>query len=300
MTKERALKVAKIEDRKSTFQDYKIPESFGESLPQCILQTYIVLVKAETLSNIVSYLNSDLATNGLLLSTYFSLFASFLSLSLTTSSMLVEYWHFTSGKVLKPSQGFHLTLKMMILMVPIVFSRIISISFILACPLTWWIKLILILVLLLLYGLGYCLVLLGYKKFNPDNFDGANNFVIFQALTSLMVPCIWINPKLKLLLLVSAMTSFVHLHSLISVLLLTLNKHEPMELYFGLSLVLIFLLSPMLTYIQWKIIRKHNFRSACASGDLPMVHIPPQGGKFGFTACSLWKPERLRDVPTSL
>ena len=71
LQKERALKVAKVEDRKSTLQDYKIPESFGESLPQCLLQTYIVLVKSRTLGNIIPYLNNDLATNGLLLSTYF-------------------------------------------------------------------------------------------------------------------------------------------------------------------------------------------------------------------------------------
>ena len=168
LQKERALKVAKVEDRKSTLQDYKIPESFGESLPQCLLQTYIVLVKSRTLVNIVPYLNNDLATNGLLLSTYFSLFASFLSLSLTTSSMLVEYWHFIDGKILKPIQGLMTNLKMMILMVPIVFSRIISISYILASPSTWWIKSTLILILLVLYLLGYFLILSLYKKFHPD------------------------------------------------------------------------------------------------------------------------------------
>ena len=142
----------------------------------------------------------------------------------------------------------------------------------------------------MLYLLGYFLILSLYKKFHPDeSLEGGNNFVMIQALTSLMVPCIWINPKMKLLLYVSVMTSFVHFQSLVSIFLLTTfwpmnQNHKLIEyskqkgtfedcsfFYFIGSFAFISLVCPLLTYLQWKIIKKHNFRSACASGDTVMI-----------------------------
>ena len=85
-----ALKEAELNCEKSFLHNYKVPEAFGESLPQSVLQIYIVIKEAGSLDIFFVFLDEDYDENGLLFSTYFSLVSSMISLTLGVTSMLLS------------------------------------------------------------------------------------------------------------------------------------------------------------------------------------------------------------------
>ena len=123
-----ALKEGELNFEKSYLHNFKIPETFGEALPQqSVLQIYIVIKEAGSLDQIFTYLDEDYGENGLLLSTYFSLVSSMISLTLGVTSMAIEYWMVVKGKTMMPTQGLDMTIKIMPLMMPVVLPRVLSI-----------------------------------------------------------------------------------------------------------------------------------------------------------------------------
>ena len=148
-------KEAELEGAISNLHDFKVPEAFGESLPQAMLQTYIVLVRAGSLSDIKTYLDQDWNDTSVVNSTYFGLGTSLTSLMFIVSSICVE-WYFSSQKnfQIQPTQGLGLTYWMMTLMIPTIIPRILTITLLIALPKYWWLSLTLLVIKLALYFLG--------------------------------------------------------------------------------------------------------------------------------------------------
>ena len=138
-----AVNEGKLNHKKSYLHNFKIPEAFGEALPQSVLQIYIVIQEAGSLDQMFVYLDKDYVDNGLFFSTYFSLVSSVISLTLGVTSMAIEYWMVVKGNTQMPTQGLGMTIKIMPLMIPVVLPRVLSISITLASADDWWLKLIL-------------------------------------------------------------------------------------------------------------------------------------------------------------
>ena len=126
-----------------------------------------------------------------------------ISLTLTVSAMTVEYWFSINGYVVKPCQGLKLTLMILPFTIPIVISRIFCFGIIMATPKIWWLKLALLLMMVIFYSLCYGIVLIHIRDKYEDKIVKNVIYVILQCVTSFFAPCVWINPKVKLLYFVS-------------------------------------------------------------------------------------------------
>ena len=278
---ELAVKEGQLNGKKSYLHNYKVPETFGEALPQSVLQIYIVVQQAGSLDKFFDFLDEDYEDNGLMFSTYFSLVSSIISLSLGVTSMAIEYWMEVKGKTTMPTQGLGMTIKIMPLMMPVVLPRMMSFSITLASTDVWWLKLVLFTTNLSVYLFGYLLLLKVFKRWHPEEtFENAKDKLVLQVITSLFAPCIWINPRLKLLVYNSLVSGLSHFITLGIVMILSqtcpeymnkkLTQSHEFQIFIG-CLALIILLSCLCTYCQWKIIRRRNFIVACAGNDVKMV-----------------------------
>ena len=290
-------KEAELEGEISDLHSFKVPEAFGESLPQAMLQIYIVLVQAGSLSGIKTYLDQDWNDTSIVNSTYFGLGTSLTSLMFIVSSICVE-WYFSSQKnfQIQPTQGLGLTYWMMTLMIPTIIPRVLTMTLVIALPKYWWLSLTLLVIKLALYFLGVWYTFTSFKKeWKMEEFDG---YFTIQFLSTLIGPCIWIRPDWSLLFEVNFVASFTHLFSLHLIWLLTyfhptslnrdlffvsFEKTAVFQLsYFSILIVTLIcccLLSLLTNWWQWKIIRCNNFGSACAFGDLKTLKLMIQSRK---------------------
>ena len=285
---ELALKEGQMNELKTFLNNYKVPEAFGESLPQAILQLYIIFMKAKSLDNIFDILNDDFDEHGwalVFLSTYFALATSAFSLTLTVSGM-TQYWMKVKGHTISPTQGLGMTLKILPFMFPVVLSRVTMISISLASTHLWWLKLVLFVIPIIVYTIGFLVMWTLYKKQHPEEtFEKTKDLRVLQFVSSYFAPCVWINPKLDLLVYTSIVSAFSHISSFFTVLTLCYTCPQLMNIdligndietritfeNFISTLALILLFSCIGTYSQWRIIRRFNFRVACAGNDLEMV-----------------------------
>ena len=294
---QKIAKEADLEGEISYLHNFKVPEAFGESLPQAMLQIYIVLVQAGSLSGIKPYLDQDWNETSIVNSTYFGLGTSLASLKFIVSSICVE-WYFSSQKnfQIQPTQGLGLTFMMITLMIPTIIPRILTMTLLIALPTTWWLSLTLLVIKLGLYSIGIWYIFTSFKKeWSKESFDG---YFTMQFLSTLIGPCIWIRPDWSLLFQMNFVASYTHLFSLHLIWLLTyfhptkfnrellffsIDKTTDFKLtYFSiliLTLICCCLLSLLTNWWQWKIIQYNNFGSACAFGDLKSLKSMIQSRK---------------------
>ena len=129
--------VAKQQEEKSRFQFIKMFEVIGESVPQSILQIFIVMKTVENLPNIIDFLLQDFFESPLS-STLSTILSSIVSLIMTAGSMLGESAFIINGEALIPYHKSGLTALHTLLMVPVVLPRIIAISLIFASFKAWY------------------------------------------------------------------------------------------------------------------------------------------------------------------
>ena len=101
---------AKQREGKGTLQVFKLYECCGESGPQAILQTAIVMKKAETFRQTFSFLKNDFLKSYMKSTLLFTILSSMLSLVFTGGSLLVESPFCINGSFINPYHSVAQTL----------------------------------------------------------------------------------------------------------------------------------------------------------------------------------------------
>ena len=136
---------AQQQQEKSEFQFYKIFEVTGESMPQSILQTSIVLKNATGgLAGLWTFLVSEFNKNPWS-STIVVVLSSLLSLVLTGGGMMTESGFVINGYTVTPYHSLAFTMASTIMMLPVIIPRLIGYSLVIA-SLDGWIPTIPIIV----------------------------------------------------------------------------------------------------------------------------------------------------------
>ena len=217
---------AKQQQKKSRFQTLKIFEVTGESMPQAILQTSIVLKKAtKGLGELWTFLANEFNLD-LWSSTIVVVLTSLLSLVLTGGGMMTESTFRINGCHVTPYHSLAFTMVNTILMIPIIIPRLFGYSLIFA-SLEGWIPTIPIIVGGIIYVILSTIIIKMFKKQrNPKEFFYGREFSMqlrLMAITALFMPCMMINPQWPLLNYLS-ITSGAILCLILSILILV--SHE--------------------------------------------------------------------------
>ena len=199
---------AQQQEEKSTFQFIKIFEVTGESMPQAILQTSIVLKTATGgLAGLWTFLVSEFNKNPWS-STIVVVLSSLLSLVLTGGGMMTESRFVINGCDVTPYHSLAFTMVNTILMLPVIIPRLIGYSLVIA-SLDGWIPTIPIIDSGLLYMILSSTIITKFKKQrNPKEFEDASGYISvstvstylrLMAITSLFMPCMMVNSQWPLL-----------------------------------------------------------------------------------------------------
>ena len=191
---------AKQQEEKSFFQFFKIFEVTGESMPQAILQTSIILKKAtEGLGGLWTKLEDEFNTHPWS-STIVVVLTSLLSLVLTGGGMMTESNFIINGCGVTPYHSLAFTMVNTILMIPIIIPRLFGYSLIFA-SLEGWIPTIPILVGGMIYVALSTVIIKKFKQRNQKEFGGEkfSEQLRLMTITALFMPCIMINPQWPLL-----------------------------------------------------------------------------------------------------
>ena len=215
---------AQQQEDKSGFQLVKILEVTGESMPQAILQTSIVLKKAiGGLDGLWEFLATEFNSDPLS-STIVVVLSSLLSLVLTGGSMMTESLFTINGLNITTYHSLAFTMVNIIMMIPVILPRLFGYSLIMA-SMEGWIPTIPIMVGGIIYAAVSTLIIRKFKqqRKNPEEFKDISQELRKMVITAMFMPCLVINPQWDLLNYLSA-TSGAILCLILSVLILISHK----------------------------------------------------------------------------
>ena len=266
LKKQRQKQQAEAQKDKSTLQIFKIFQCIGESGPQSVLLTSIQMKKATHLSQAWSYLIQDFYLSPFT-STLVTITLSLLSLVFTSGSLMVESGFVIQGIMITPYHSFFQNLVQTTLMVLVVLPRVLTISFVFA-SFDGWIPMIPATIGSMVYIISSCILLSFYKR--RHNLRGEDMAKALKTLiiTSVLMPCMIINPRWNLLTFFSLISAAVLSMTLTSLGLISLFQPDLLKksmiqdvgLYQVLCFVLIglLLISSTITAFQVYLVRRNH------------------------------------------
>lgn len=272
MERDAQKNVAKQQEEKSRLQFFKLFEVIGESVPQSILQVFIVMKTAGSLPNVWNFIAHDISTLSTILS-------SVLSMVISAGSMLMETGFIINGEYIIPYHQSGLTAMHTLLMVPVVISRALAISLIFASFEGWY-----ALIPASIGGMLYFILASRiHKRFERSVSSAGKLVFIGMASLAIFMPCAIVNPQWNLLIYFSSLSAFV-LSLILAVLcliayansdLLTSSIVHDIQFYYWFcgTLIGLMLFSILITTFQvWLVRRNHQtFLFHCAYGNTEVV-----------------------------
>ena len=187
-----------LQQYESEFQDFKIFAAMGESVPQFILASTI-LVKQGSLNNWYYQLNP--LTNPL---AFFQLLSSIMSVILTVTSLFTDMVVNDKIPLRNASYKYGKVAPVMLLCA---LPRLFSLSVLFSClTLSNWQFHILITFGLLLYGLFYSILTFSMKRIDKN----MHGLTVLGYFTSIISPCIFGSFQVPFFMLSSIFSSVFH------------------------------------------------------------------------------------------
>ena len=247
----------------------KSAETMGESTPQAVLQIAILLITSNNLSSIWDHLIQDFEAN-FWSSTLVTLATSYASLITSGGSYIVENHFIINGVGFGPYMSLRLTLVNSLAMIFVVTPRLLSLSIMIAAFKDLFVFMPLS-ISLVAYMTGLTVL---YQLFKRERTDveltdriGYKRFGVFSIfLSSIIMPCVIINPKWNILSYVGILSASILILNMVFIVGLidlvpemfnpSLIEDPKMFRLICLAIILGLILSMAVTSLQLSVIRK--------------------------------------------